>query len=158
MMTLHVFYFYYSLKKQVLFGRSNFSLMTVHFNNFQNKFFNIMANPTALISYPRFEDLEKSNITSGQSATNQKTSRKSRSDNKEKLANENPRLKKNECNVDCIVTSNRDISTANLSRTEPKDVEILPILDEKEEKEEVNDCMTVMTVDDSGNVSFYYWK
>lgn len=112
-----------------------------------------MANSAALISYPCFKDLESSNIAFVESAHHQKF-RKSRYDKKEKLANKNSLLKEN-CNVEYDVTCNRENSTNNLSRIKTKDVEILPTLDEKEEKEEVKNLMTVDVI---GTVDFIILK
>ncbi|XP_037025946.1 uncharacterized protein LOC119067208 isoform X1 [Bradysia coprophila] len=91
-----------------------------------------MANTAALISYPCFKDLEKSNINLVESVSHPKKSRKSRYDKKESSA-----LKE-------ILTCNRENSTTNTSRDRKKDVEILPTLVENAEKEEIPKTLNEM--------------
>lgn len=87
-----------------------------------------MANTASLISYPRFEHLENSNIIFMESVSHQKKFRKSSHYDKKDL----PSLKENYSLASC----NPEITTTNTSRVRKKDVEILPILVENEEKEE----------------------
>ncbi|KAG4075616.1 hypothetical protein HA402_003441 [Bradysia odoriphaga] len=89
-----------------------------------------MANTAALISYPRFKDLEKSNINFVESVSHPKKSRKSRYDEKK----ESSTLKEN---FNHNFTCNRENSATNTSRVRKKDVEILPTLTENEEREEI---------------------
>lgn len=97
-----------------------------------------MANPAALISYPRFEDLDKANITFVK-PSNRKKPRNSRCDRAEQSADSNSVPKEN-CNVEYNFACNRENSSNNLQRIIKKDVEILPTLDEHtEEKEQAMD-------------------
>lgn len=95
-----------------------------------------MANPAALISYPRFEDLDKANITFVE-PFNRKKSRKLRCDKSERQLPDKNSVPKENCTVEHNFTCNRENSSTNLQRIKKKDVEILPTLDEHEEKEQV---------------------
>lgn len=110
-----------------------------------------MASSAALISYPCFKDLERSNITFVQSGPHQNKFQKSRCDKREKLADKNSLLKENS-NVEYGVTCNRENFTKTPSRVKVNDIKMLPILDENEEKEEVKDHL--VAVDDFRTVDF----
>lgn len=91
-----------------------------------------MATPAALISYPCFKDLEKSNINFIESMPQQKKSRKSRSDKIEKLDDKNS-LQKENYNIEYSSACDSESVTDSTSIIKKKDIEILPTLDEIEE-------------------------
>lgn len=93
-----------------------------------------MATSAALISYPCFEVLEKSNVSFVESTPQQRKCRKSRCDKKEKLADKNLLQTENYI-AEYRYTSNSENATNNLLKTKTKDVKILPTLEENEEKE-----------------------
>lgn len=92
----------------------------------------------ALISYPRFNDLEKSNINFVETIPNLKKSRRLSSEKKEQLVDN---ATKEHFDSECNVTSDRD--RYNTLRIKKKEIQILPTLDEKEEKVEANNYCTM---------------
>lgn len=92
-----------------------------------------MAN--SLISYPRFKDLEKSNITFVETVPNPSKSRRHRSRNKEQLIeNHIKSVPKENYNTEYNVTSDNENCRNNTLSIKKKELHILPTLDEKEEK------------------------
>lgn len=93
-----------------------------------------MATSAALISYPCFEVLEKSNVSFVESTPQQRKCRRSRCDKKEKLEDKNLLHTENYIS-EYRFAVNSENATSNLQKTKTKDVKILPTVEENEEKE-----------------------